>query len=233
VFIRATGSYPGGVNGESPIFTRDHPRERSVTVRDVDQNPFSTARVRPGALPFTLPAHETLDGLWERFLAAGERGQIIGPHGTGKSTLLRAFAQQAERHGRATVMFGAAPGQQLPRWGNPLVFPGHAVVLVDSYEQLGACERRRLRRACRRHSAGLLVTCHSDANLPTLWRTEPTLELLEQLVERLMAGFPPWITTTDVHASYHLHGGNLRESLFRLYDLYESRRRIGGSESPT
>ncbi|MFM7074393.1 MAG: hypothetical protein ACKO38_21605 [Planctomycetota bacterium] len=204
-----------------------------MTERDVDQNPFSTARVRPGALPFTLPTHETLDGLWERFLATGERGQIIGPHGTGKSTLLRAFAQLAERRGRATVMFGAAPGQQLPRWGTPLVFPGHAVVLVDSYEQLGTCERLRLRRACRRQTAGLLVTCHSDASLPTLWRTEPTLELFEQLVECLMAGFPPLITTADVHASYHRHGGNLRESLFRLYDLYESRRRVDGPESQT
>jgi len=200
-----------------------------MTWRDADQNPFSTARVRPGALAFELPGHETLDSLWNKFVAAGERGQIIGPHGTGKSTLLRAFASVAERHHRVPVLFGTAPGQQLPRSGRQLEFPDDAVVLVDSYEQLGVCPRRRLRRACRRRKAGLLVTCHVDAGLPTLWRTEPSLELVERLVERLMAGFPPLIATEDVGAAYRQQSGNVRETLFRLYDLYELRRRLGGS----
>lgn len=196
-----------------------------MSSRDADLNPFSTARVRPGALAFEFPHHETLDELWERFVAAGERGQIIGPHGSGKSTLLRAFAVLVERRGRPTVLFGTAPGQQLPRGAGQLVFPRGAVVLVDSYEQLGFCSRRRLRRGCRRHGAGLLVTSHGDAGLPTLWRTEPRVELLERLVERLLAGFPPLIASDDVRVAYERHGGDIRESLFRLYDLYESRRR--------
>jgi energy-coupling factor transporter ATP-binding protein EcfA2 len=196
-----------------------------MTSRDADLNPFSTARVRPGALAFEFPPHESLEGLWERFVAAGERGQILGPHGSGKSTLLRAFALLAERRGRSTVLFGTAPGQQLPRGADQLAFPRGAVVLVDSYEQLGFCPRRRLRRACRRHSAGLLVTSHREAGLPTLWRTEPNVELLERLVEQLLAGFPPLIASDDVRFAYERHGGDIRESLFRLYDLYESRRR--------
>jgi len=197
-------------------------------MRDVDLNPFSSARVRPGAVPFEWPAGETLERLWARFLTAGERGQIVGPHGSGKSTLLRALIPMVERQGRATVLFGAAPGQTLPLHPSQLVFPNRAVVLVDSYEQLGACSRRRLRQACRRQLAGLIVTCHADAGLPTVWRTKPSPELLARLVERLLDGFPPLIAAADIAAAYEQHDGNLRESLFRLYDLYESRRRLGG-----
>jgi hypothetical protein len=199
----------------------------AVTVRDDDLNPFSSARVRPGALPFELPARETLDGLWQRFLAAGERGQVVGEHGTGKSTLLRALAQVAERHGRTAILFGAAPGQVMPLRAEQLAFPADALVVVDSFEQLGSCARRRLRRACRRRHAGLLVACHRDAGLPTLWRTDPSPELLNRLVERLLDGFPPLIAPADIRAAYELHNGDVRESLFRLYDLYESRRRQG------
>src|SRR5262245_23842279 len=51
-------------------------------------NPFATCWTRPGALEFQFVDGESLDGLMTRFAAASWRGEIVGPHGSGKSTLV-------------------------------------------------------------------------------------------------------------------------------------------------
>jgi hypothetical protein len=193
-------------------------------------NPFSTCRTRPGALPFLFRAGEDAETLIVRLRGNGWRGQIIGPHGTGKSALLAALVPASERAGQRTLWITLHDGQRRlpPEARRQLQLSAPTLLVVDGYEQLGRWSRFRLSRLCRRRGLGLLVTAHKSAGLPELYRTAADAESLARIVAQLLAGEPcPW-NSSDLAERLACHGGNLRETLFELYDLYEQRRPAAG-----
>jgi len=212
---------------------RAHPLP-STNAPPPDANPFSTARVRPGAIPYEFTAGQSLAELLATLEAHGGWGQIVGPHGSGKSTLLRYLASALEERGRRLVWFRIAPGQRnLPELPKILQATRSVQVLVDGYEQLSWWTRTKLRRYCRRQSAGLLVTAHADTGLPELVRAEVTLARVQSLVDQLLVGFPPLVNSADIRRCFERYPTNLREILFGLYDLYELRRRLGNADERT
>ncbi len=186
-------------------------------------NPFCTRCVRPGAIPFLFPPGEDAETLVRRLQHNGWRGEIVGGHGSGKSTLLAALIPHIERSGRQTVLAELHDGQRrLPpnlerrsRLGPP------SLLIVDGYEQLSRWRRFLLQRRCRRRGWGLLVTVHTSVGLPPLLRTVATAELAERIVEQLIGGRSPPRTAAEIAAFFARSGGNMREMLFDLYDLYE------------
>jgi len=50
-------------------------------------NPFSTRFLAPGKCRFVGLDEQTLNGLAEKLIQQNGNGQIVGPHGTGKTTL--------------------------------------------------------------------------------------------------------------------------------------------------
>jgi len=189
-------------------------------------NPFSSRRVRPGAIPYLFAGGESAAELIGRLEASGWWGQIVGPHGSGKSALLATLAPAIEATGRSTLRIELRDGcRRLPLDVRRAVADeGCQVVIVDGYEQLGRLARFGLKRLCRRAGLGLLVTAHADVGLPLLCRTTADLATAGQIVARLQQGTPSPVDTGDVAAAFARRGGNLREVLFDLYDLYEARR---------
>lgn len=216
-------------------------------------NPFCTRCIRPGAVPFRFCAGESTAGLIGRFELAGWQGAIVGPHGSGKSTLLATLVPDLNSHGLSVAPLVLHDGQRrLPRdfvaslpAPAAIAYPGpnspertacgrpgtrwrpETIVVVDGYEQLGLFSRCRLRWLCWRRRLGLLVTSHSPLGLPELHRTEITLSLAQRVVAGLQEGFAVRISPDDVARLYPQYRGNLRELLFKLFDLYQSRRRKG------
>ncbi|HEX3871085.1 MAG TPA: hypothetical protein VHV77_11645 [Pirellulales bacterium] len=189
-------------------------------------NPFATRRVRPGAIEFQFPSGCTLENLAARFEAGGGRGQIVGPHGSGKSTLIASLASALTSRGYELLTVTLHAGQRrlpcpLPRRpqnAKPLV------VVIDGNEQLGRFSAWWLRRTCARRGFGLLVTTHRACTLPLLYTVEPSLSTTLKLFEHLLPESDNRIASADVEALYARHRGNVREVLFGLYDLYEARR---------
>ena len=196
------------------------------------ENPFSTRHVRPGAIPYRFPAGQSTAGLVERLRNNHWRGQIVGPHGSGKSALVAALVAGIERAGRPTLLIELHDRQRrLPL--SPGRMRGLAlgtVVVVDGYEQLALWRRLVLKRFCRRRGLGLVATSHESVGLPDLCRTTTSLPLAREIVEQLLGEDPSPVTPGEVNERFKLHRGNMREILFDLYDLYE-RRRPGGSAS--
>jgi hypothetical protein len=211
-------------------------------------NPFCTRRVRPGAMPFFFDADPTSGGLsqfssdengtvhlssatvvslsdlLDRLRHNGWRGQIVGPHGSGKSALLAALVPLLEQAGRRALSIVLHDGQRsVPRcvW-DTTTLDGSTQVIVDGYEQLARWNRFLLQRFCKRRGMGLLVTAHAPAGLPELFRTSVSLETAQQIVQRLQ-GDAPLVTPADVAEQFSRHQGNMREMLFALYDLHEER----------
>ncbi len=199
-------------------------------------NPFATRWVRPGAIDFELPPGITLDELLARFARQGRRGAIVGPHGSGKSTLLATLGARLAAEGHLLAMISLREGNRsLPRPAKReiqrLVSSGpkgpserRAIVMVDGHEQLGHWARWRLNRLCRRSGLGLLLTSHCPTSTPELVATSPSAELVVALAARLLGAEWSEPYRARAEASYVARRGNVREVLFDLYDLYESRR---------
>ena len=193
------------------------------------ENPFCARRLRPGAAAFLFTPGQTAEQLAEQLRRNGWRGQIVGPHGSGKSALLASLLAAIERAGRATRCVTLHDGQRrLPPGLPAAVDLGRPVVLaIDGYEQLGGCNRFRLKWLCRRRGWGLVVTSHRPAGFPELFRAAVDVPLAWRVAEQLQQGFPALVAREDVAERLRCRDGNLREALFDLYDLYE-RRRHGG-----
>jgi len=98
---------------------------------------------------------------------------------------------------------------------------GARLIIVDGYEQLSHWSRFWLKLRCRQNGWRLLVTVHEDAGFVTLFQTSASLPVVQAVVDRLLPGGDASITPATVSESFVASGGNVRETLFALYDYYE------------
>jgi hypothetical protein len=202
-------------------FTCDVPlSSRSILM---SSNPFATRFTRPGAIEYRFPEGVTAEGLVSRLRVIEWRGQIVGPHGSGKSTLLHSLMPAIERAGKTPQLVTLHEGQRrLPTSIDNLLPEASSLLIVDGYEQLGRLAKWRLMRACRKRGAGLLVTSHAPVGLPTLYSVEPSLATTQAIVRELTSDIAR-IEEAEVARCFAKHEGNIRETLFELYDLVERR----------
>jgi hypothetical protein len=203
----------------------------SATLTLPQVNPFSTRHVRPGAIEYRfrddlMKSCENAEQLIDRFEAKGLQGQIVGHHGSGKSTLVATLIPALKRRGYDVLEVTLHAGERRL----PQALPNRSrsqllVVIVDGYEQLSRWNAWQLRRSCARRRFGLLITTHRACMLPLLHETKPSLAVALELFATLFPDDDNRIAPADVEALYKQHCGDMRETLFGLYDLYEARRR--------
>jgi hypothetical protein len=191
-------------------------------------NPFSTRRVKPGAIAYVFPPGEDLSTLLERLRRSAWRGQLVGPHGSGKSTLLAALRPALELSGRRPLCLTLHDGQRrLPvDLARSSQMHPSSIVIVDGYEQLSRWNRWRLQWLCRRRGWGLIVSSHRDTGLPDLLRVSVDLDRAGVIVRRLLGTEHALIGDGELAQYFTRHRGDLREMLMELYDVYEERKRI-------
>ena len=191
-----------------------------------DGNPFATRCVRPGAIDYLFPPECGAEQLVRRLGENRWWGEIIGPHGSGKSTLLETLVPHLRRAGRRVERFTLHQGQRRLQI-EPAAARGwnaDTQIIVDGFEQLSWWGRRRMKGLGVRIGCGLLVTAHRSVRLPPLYRTDVTLETAQAVVARVLPPGESPVTREDVAQLFALHGSDLRELMFGLYDLVEQRR---------
>src|SRR5262245_45441453 len=194
--------------------------------RSVASNPFSTRFIRPGAIPFLFSNGQSTVTVVQRLRESRWWGQIVGPHGSGKSTLLETLKPELDAAGRKIEAITLHQGEQrLPPLTKRSV-TATTQLKSDGYEQLSWWSRCRVKLLCRWCGAGLLVTAHTDAGLPMIYRAEPSQQLAREVIAQLMGDEKSLITAGDIAAAYEATSGNVRETLFRLYDLYQAKESI-------
>jgi hypothetical protein len=188
-------------------------------------NPFASRHIRPGARRFQFPPGQSAENLVAELARHNWWGQIVGPHGSGKSTLLATIQPVLDAAGRQAIVFALRADHVIaPQEPAHHHWDCETLVIVDGYEQLSWWQRFLLRSLCRRRKSGLLITTHVSQGLPTIWRTEATPELAWDLVQSLQRDAPhALITRDDVEKCFSQNPGDIRETFFALYDIYEER----------
>lgn len=196
-----------------------------------ETNPFRSQRLRPGVVPYLFADGQTIDDLLKRLSDSRWRGEIFGPHGTGKSTLIQELLPQLAARG-CSVLFGSFSGGK-QQWTElagadvdstlPKCVP--RIVVIDGFEQLSALARCKWKWSTYLWGQGLIVTSHHSMGLPVLQKTTVSAPLAREIAQRIAGDDLGGLTADDVTAALQTYGGNMRDALFALYDRIEAERR--------
>lgn len=207
--------------GEVP--SEDAPQSRR-------RNPFATRFTRPGLIPPLDTDGGPLDLLPLLGRLTGGCLAVVGPHGSGKTTLVRALLAAAggmHRHTRYVQI--RSPADVVAAVAAVAATPG-GVVGLDGWERLppGSGLVVAAVAACR--GGSVVVTMHADGTLPVLARCTPTARVLAAVVRRL-PGHAGFIGSADVDSAFERNHGNIRDALGDLYDRFEERARGGAGRT--
>jgi energy-coupling factor transporter ATP-binding protein EcfA2 len=207
----------------------------------IASNPFSTRYVQPGRISFQLRDGVTIEQLFDRFLQIPtRRAAIVGPHGSGKSSLLETmrksipsqYAVDAHRLSSESTRrdrTGARWELASQRWGT------QTIVIVDGFEQVGWWAQYRLRQLVRNHESRLLITTHSPIRrFPLLWMTQRAVDDDDYVLRQLLIGYDDSDKSTKITEIDEAmirwrevrlrHPTDMREALMEMYDWWEQKK---------
>jgi GTPase SAR1 family protein len=198
---------------------------------NLESNPFRTGRIQPGALEFQFLNADDMECLVQKFLSLpSRRALIVGPHGSGKSTLVEGLVKELRRDDGAQRIHLARFSTSQSAWAilrsSTAAWKHGDIVILDGYEQLSWLAGQRVAWTVFRKSMRLLATSHQPIRgFDILWRTQIEESLAEKVILELLGGREPWakklLASAEWKASRKKHGANLRESLFDMYDWWQ------------
>lgn len=210
-------------------------------------NPFASHRIRPDQVDFIGPWDE-VEQCVARFETCGRMGQIVGPHGAGKTTFTfameRWLAPSTSRIRRIIIrenqqiqtsireITGSLGGNETTQIAKPLVASVNAknvknasgeLLIVDGIERISRLNRWLLMRSCRLEKFGLIVTTHRPIRgLPILHCIQPDVMNFREMVNRLS---PDTFSQEEIDRVFYDHDGDQREALLSLYDRFHELQR--------
>jgi hypothetical protein len=190
-------------------------------------NPFRMSRIE--RIP---PQLVNRDALWQQFSQQHGRGALIGPHGSGKTTLMEHLQRDAQQRGwlvrscfindTTCVTWSVLSNLLIPlaQQKSAQQIPTQRILIcIDGAERISPwLWWRFMRRLPADHA--LLITSHRAGRLPTLHQHTTSAALLRWCVEYVMPNST--LTSEQAHGLFAQYHGNIRDCLRHLYDSWDS-----------
>ena len=209
-------------------------------IDDRFSNPFATKFVTAGRLAFVGLSEGTLDQLAEALIRQNGNGQIIGPHGVGKTTLTFELEQRVGRLCGTGAAFKFIRKTIGPRGGVRFAMSvdqatreddfgdsssARTALVLDGIERLSWFQRLALIKSCQRKRIGLLLTSHRRVRgVRSLVELTPDLSRFESVVQALTADCEFQLPSERLREIFCKTQGNMREALMTCYDEFEASR---------
>ena len=211
-------------------------------------NPFATSFIAPSKVVYrfshgaTAVSPHTVDVHLETLLAklrGTRRAVVVGPHGTGKSTLLHTFLPKLQRSFPKVAFHQLSNDPSLGlrkrmmerfRAGKRVrdvlaELPADGLLVVDGWEQMTRSSRWRVAKSAMTRKVTLLVTAHRGMpGWTVLHETRSTPKLIRSLADDLLSDSPHELRKmVDVHLKNRrlLPTTNIRDLWFEMYDMVE------------
>jgi ABC-type cobalamin/Fe3+-siderophores transport system ATPase subunit len=184
-------------------------------------NPFSSDRVL--AIGY-IHSEGNWNNLLKRAKDLNYRVAIVGPKGSGKTTLIKGLARRLPRIGFKPVLLS---GKKIGSIGlfsllgpNPIIDSGEELfLLIDEADMLPAF-RKLLIRIMAGRWGGIAMACHKGRFLPTLCVTGPDIEILRKALNELVGKDAAKDIWPMAQSIYKARNGDMRETFRDLYDIY-------------
>lgn len=180
-------------------------------------NPFSVQCHGPGNIEYLFADAGSLERLVERLARRGWRGELCGPHGVGKSTLLRTLQGEARCGGLRTAWWQCSDRQRWLRLAWVAALGRLDVVFLDGGERLVGWQLRWLMVATRAAGVGLVITSHVRQRHGLHVPLKAEGERLALVVARLLGSRDRARCRAVATQALDRARGNAREALFSLY----------------
>lgn len=190
-------------------------------------NPFATCWTRPDVLPRHERAGQGADDLLVQLKKATWQGQVVGPHGSGKTSLLMEVNRRLSERKRTPLWLPIEASKVRPLIRQICRFADdRTVVLMEGFERANRWHQHRLLAACAGRGSGWLITTHErlrSRRTPVVAQVRATVETALLLYEHLTQQRSSPVTRDHVVRSFREQSGNLREVWFDLYEQHEMR----------
>ncbi|MBI9077456.1 MAG: hypothetical protein JEZ02_18765 [Desulfatibacillum sp.] len=185
-------------------------------------NPFASRHIE--SLPY-IPTGMEWRHIMDRLHSLKGRGAIVGPKGTGKTTLLEELERRLAKKGFRVSLVRLNQEDKKPNKEEVRrIFAGftpQSALLVDGAEQMPWLAWKAF--ALKARKAGIfIVTSHTPGLLPTLVETATSPELLRTLANQLLPKESP-LYPAQALSLFNAHQGNIRMALRELYDMWALR----------
>ncbi|TWT40236.1 hypothetical protein [Botrimarina hoheduenensis] len=182
-------------------------------------NPFATCWTGTGKLAHVETRALSLPKLQVELERLGYRGQVVGPHGVGKSVLVRSLA--AHIGGPPSIVV-TTPARALLRG---IRGDRRTLLVIEGLERWSMLLVGLWTIFVRWSGLRVLVTTHRVVRgIPVLTTLSPSAEIFALLFDQLTRERPTPISLSEAAACFHAHGGDYRATWLALHLEHERRR---------
>lgn len=178
-------------------------------------NPLNTNRIESLSYRFY---DDSFSSMLKRLGDLNHRAALVGPEGSGKTTLLLELKEHLEDSGIKAHLYGLKKDRKKIPWQFWFKdFEPNSIILLDGAEQLSLLEFNLLKLKTQ-GLKGIVITSHRSGLLPTLLECTTSIELFEELLEKLVPVDKP--SRKSIEAAFKKHSGNIRMAFLELYDEF-------------